>query len=1135
MTAYKTKPLILFFALVSIFNICNLIADDTAPTAATVAIESEKPKPSPLQERITQIEADTTIDEELKKNLLQVYKSTVEQNRLAASMAAKSDEFKKAKDQAPEKIAALKQSIEQTPEAQQPQISTNGTLEELNQVLATEESKLQIANKLLDDLKQKTEQRKTRKTEILELSANAQNRLQEISDTKEQPADISQLSEYDRAVIDQTQALRKALQQEITLYQNETESYQAESDLLKLRKESAQVQVQQAQQRVKFLQDAVNTKRKQQAQEAVIEASIAVDLTHPAVKHIAEENSKLAEQRTSSDSASSKIVSATKKQETIQKTLKSLQEDQNIVEQKIQAAGLTKTIGILLQKKKKELPGRSTIKSNLNKTQSEISLTQQTIIEIEEKQYSIDNIEEQVAVILEGLNENTSEHDKKEIEKTARDLLQTQQEYLESLHNDNDTYFNKLYDLYALQTQLLNTTDDFRQFINENILWFRTYNPIWKLNIDNLVKSAKWFVSKNQWDRTIIFFKKDITSFPAIYILCLILVLATIGRVRHVKKKLNTLKAKADTTPVKLFKYTLKALFYSAQLSFTFILPLLIISWRVIRNTAADDFSRAIASGLLGIAIIWFTIDFFYKLFKPDGLGPSHLKWKAIETKVIISNLHILKVSLIPTIFLFAALQYQPNEDFHGSLGRISFIIAMLIISICLYRILNNLKLNGSTRLHNFWILTSIAIPLALGFIAFTGFFYTAYILAIRLLISVWFILLIVITDSLLKRLLFVIKWNMAVKKHQQMKAESTDKSEIDKTVEKAKEIKISDLGDQARAIRRMFIGLLFIIGLWLIWVDVLPALGILDRVELWSHTTKQNILAPDENGNQTLTTIQKITPVTLADFLLASGVIFITVIATKNIPGLLEITMLRRLPVEFGTKFAITAVSRYIIIVTGIVISLSILSIGWSKIQWLAAAFSVGLGFGLQEIFSNFISGLIILFEQPIRIGDTVTVGDVSGIITNIRSRATTITTWERKELIVPNKEFITSRLVNWSLSDNILRIEVPVGIAYGSDTQKAYEVLMDVAKKHPMILDDPCPMVLFLKFDDSALYFEVRAFTSSIESFIQIKHELHMQIDQTLRQADITIAFPQLDIHIIQPETQLPLSTDQNNNAGG
>lgn len=175
-----------------------------------------------------------------------------------------------------------------------------------------------------------------------------------------------------------------------------------------------------------------------------------------------------------------------------------------------------------------------------------------------------------------------------------------------------------------------------------------------------------------------------------------------------------------------------------------------------------------------------------------------------------------------------------------------------------------------------------------------------------------------------------------------------------------------------------------------------------------------------------------------------------------------------------------------------------------------------VGLGFGLQEIVANFICGLIVLFERPFRVGDTVTVGETSGTVSRIRIRATTITDWERRELIVPDKEFITGKLINWSLSDPIPRIKIPVGIAYESDTDLAEKLLLDAARENPLVLKEPESSVIFVGFGDNSLNFEVRGFINNINDWNPIVHTLNRQINREFKKAGITISFPQRDVHL-------------------
>ena len=195
-------------------------------------------------------------------------------------------------------------------------------------------------------------------------------------------------------------------------------------------------------------------------------------------------------------------------------------------------------------------------------------------------------------------------------------------------------------------------------------------------------------------------------------------------------------------------------------------------------------------------------------------------------------------------------------------------------------------------------------------------------------------------------------------------------------------------------------------------------------------------------------------------------------------------------------------------------------IGVDWSKLHWLVAA--LGMGFGLREIVANFISGIIILFERPIRIGDVVTVGDTDGVVARIQSRATTIRNWDGKELMVPNKEFITGRLLNWSLSDPITRVVIVVGVAYGSDVDKALAIMKGVAEAHDHVVDDPPPFVTFDTFGDNALVLTLRAYVDSVDVRLSTITALNRAINRELAAAGIAIAFPQRDVHL---DTSAPL----------
>ena len=176
----------------------------------------------------------------------------------------------------------------------------------------------------------------------------------------------------------------------------------------------------------------------------------------------------------------------------------------------------------------------------------------------------------------------------------------------------------------------------------------------------------------------------------------------------------------------------------------------------------------------------------------------------------------------------------------------------------------------------------------------------------------------------------------------------------------------------------------------------------------------------------------------------------------------------------------------------------------------------TVGLGFGLQEIFANFVSGLIILVERPVRVGNTVTICGVSGTVTHIRACATTISDADRKELIVPNKEFITGQLVNWTLTDPVQRMVIKIGVAYGSDPATVTQLLLRAAHDQHDVLADPAPSACFVDFGSSNLDFELRMYLAGLDKFSAVRHSVNVSIESLFREAGIEMAFPQQDVHI-------------------
>jgi len=224
------------------------------------------------------------------------------------------------------------------------------------------------------------------------------------------------------------------------------------------------------------------------------------------------------------------------------------------------------------------------------------------------------------------------------------------------------------------------------------------------------------------------------------------------------------------------------------------------------------------------------------------------------------------------------------------------------------------------------------------------------------------------------------------------------------------------------------------------------------------------------------------------------------------------------RTHVTRGLSYAISSLINYAIIALGFVLALGVLGIDLNKLTILAGAFGVGIGFGLQSVVNNFVSGLILLFERPIHVGDIVDVGDLSGEVVRIGIRASTVRTWQGAEIIVPNAQLITERVTNWTLSDRTRRIDLSVGVDYASAPERVVEVLEAVAQAHPQILKTPPPQAVFQAFGDSSINFQLRAWTNRFERWPKIQTELAAAVYDALHAAGMSLPFPQREVRLLQ-----------------
>jgi small-conductance mechanosensitive channel len=225
---------------------------------------------------------------------------------------------------------------------------------------------------------------------------------------------------------------------------------------------------------------------------------------------------------------------------------------------------------------------------------------------------------------------------------------------------------------------------------------------------------------------------------------------------------------------------------------------------------------------------------------------------------------------------------------------------------------------------------------------------------------------------------------------------------------------------------------------------------------------------------------------------------------------------VLPRLPLNRGVPYAISTVFYYVLLLLVALATLSATGIDLNKLTVLTGALGVGLGFGLQNIVNNFVSGLILLFERPIHVGDTVDVSGLVGMVRRIGARSSTVVTFQGAEVIVPNSNLISNQVINWTLSSEWRRVDVPIGVAYGTDPERVIKLLVEVAQSHPGVLLARPPMAFFLGFGDSALRFELRFWSDQQDTWFQLQSDVTVAVAKAIKEAGIEIPFPQRDLHV-------------------
>jgi len=1120
----------------------------TAPAAASAPAPATTTRPeggagpeitvAAAQERLAQLEADTSLAPETRNRAIELVRQAIEQARHAEEWWAKAAAFERTSAQAPDRLKALKAALDLPASSPAIQVPAEAGLGQLEQELRKAEAFLAEQRARLAEWEREPQRRLDRRAEIAVVQRQLRERLEQAQRDLE-PVSPDEAPALVAARRLQAMARAEAVRQEMAACERELASYDATLEIVAAQRDLAARSVTQAERVVGLWRDAVAARRRAEAEQQQREARAASEtaaLSLPTAQRLAERNLQLAEMR---KALTLRIEEVAGDLEEAGRLLKDIRGDFENIQVRVRRGGASQTTSLLLRGRRAGLPDLRLRRLNNARIHEEMTVVQQTLMSLEEERSGLADIDELVRRETQRLDDTFDARGHREVAETLRAQYTRQRDFLDALIVDYNTYFNRLGDLDLVERELIAAVTEYRDFISRTVLWTRSDLPFGPAHLPAAGRALMQLLRLQGWADTVAVLRRDAVEHPVAAAGSLILVAGLFfGRSRMIRS-LEAVGRQVERRADASFLPTLRALVLTVLLAAPWPLVVYLAGWRLDLAGDASAFAKAVGTACEGIALPLALLLLFRQICRREGLAAGHLGWSPQNLRLLRRHMWWAILVFPVCNFVVLMLEALDDESAKGSLGRLAFVAALAAVSVFAVLVLSpgrgvlagpRWAVRGSWahRLRHPLYWTAAGFPLLVAGLVLAGYHHGGLELMRRLEATLWLVLFFVVLKDLARLWLRLshrfLAMRLARRRREEILRAESDQGAAQAAVEPA--VDLPEITARAGVLLEglMLVGLAGC--LWAVWSDVTPALRVLKTVELWSTTSTGTAAVSRPDGTTVQEAVVATRRITLADLALAVLVGLGAWVAARDGPAFLEMSILRRFHLDAGARYAATTVFQYAISVVGIVVVFGILGVNWSSVQWLIAAGTVGLGFGLQEIFANFVSGLILLIERPIRIGDTVTVGDITGTVTRIQIRATTITDWDRKELIIPNREFVTGKVVNWALTDPILRLTIRVGVAYGSDTALVERTLLAVAAAHPGVLKDPPPSALFMAFGASSLDFELRVFVPRVDQLLTTRHDLHREIDRAFREAGIEIAFPQQDVHVRSISDVLPIT---------
>jgi len=1116
-----SRPLVFLLS----FALLCAVAAQPAPPSSDLDVMSTL-SADLIEKRAAEVTASTSLNEELKAQLGELYGLARTALESAAGYRQAAGRYEQFLETGADELERTRTEL--ATKATTGIVSTTDldrlSLEETEQLLQKSKADLSVAEAEAAEIRARYDKEKgqpavirQRVGEAKSLSAEQQSKSPPEREAGE-PAELAEARRWVReARIDQLRA-------EILMLGQELASQPMRLELLAVRRDLAEIALRELQQQVEFIETSVNRMRSEQAEQAKLEARSVereAEDKHPLVAELAAKNSRVSEEI---DARANEIERIKEQEREAALRAQQIENSFNATRQKIEIAGLNQILGQVLQDQRRGLPDPRVYRKLGRDREAGIAEATLAQILLEEERNQLLDLRKYVA----GLTADLGAGERVLVESDLRALAESRREFVDKALDTQRTYLQSIGELDIAERRLLDVTERFEEFLDKRLLWVRSARPASIDSIRLIPGQVSDIVDPAAWHEAIDLLWRETLQRP--WVLFVVVAVAGIWlRRRHLFEVVARRGENVGNLMRDQVSDTLMALLVLAVLAVPVPLLMGVVGWLLQSAYDADVFARALGRALQVVAPFLFNLRLLHLFVAPGGVAQVHFGWSEPGVRRLHRDLDWFLPSVVVVMVLTVVAINTSTQSWGSGLGRLLWVFINGLFMVFFYRLthpksgtiatlLNEHRDNPAYRLRHVWFVVLTLLPVFSAVIALVGYIYTSRTIVQHIDNTLWFVLLVVVAYQVVARwmllnerrlrletLLAKRKAEREAREAQQQEEDAVDGVSIREFEEPGIDIRALDV-----ASRRLISNTALVVGIvgcGLVWQDMLPALRILEDVTLWSYTRPG---------------VEDPIPITLSSLGLVILIFIAIMVATRQLPAFIELTLLQRLGVSQGTRYTVTTLTKYTIVAVGLAWVFGTLGGRWSEIQWIFAALGVGIGFGLQEIVANFISGLIILFERPIRVGDVVTVGETDGVVTRIRIRATTIRRYDKKELLVPNKNFITQELLNWSLSDQTTRIMISVGVAYGSDVEKAMGIMREAATEHPRVMGEPAPFVVFEEFGDNALLLTLRCYLDNIDIRLRTITELNLVVYKGMAEAGIEISFPQRDVHL---DTSAPL----------